>query len=99
MRERPLSSKTQAVLLITAPLIIGRGMTVADLQARGLYKRLAQALREQRFHPSNLPGPDGDALCAAMAWAWACAYVPIHVSHPSRIRYARALTAAVPKAQ
>jgi hypothetical protein len=36
-----LSPNTQAILLLTAPLIAGRGTGLADLLSPGEYKRLA----------------------------------------------------------
>ena len=67
----PLSPNTQAILLLTAPLILGRDKTAADLLTPGQYKRLAQNLREQQRQPADLLGPDADALCAALAAACA----------------------------
>jgi len=67
----PLSPNTQAILLLTAPLIVGRDKTAADLLTPGQYKRLAQALREQGRKPSDLLGPDADALTEALAVACA----------------------------
>ncbi len=67
----PLSPNTQAILLLTAPLIVGRDKAAADLLTPGQYKRLAQALREQGRQPSDLLGPDADALCTALASACA----------------------------
>ncbi len=63
----PLSPNTQAILLLTAPLIVGRVKSAADLLTPGQYKRLAQALREKGHQPSDLLGPDAEALWTAMA--------------------------------
>lgn len=41
-----LSANTQAILLLTAPLIAGRGAASSDLLSPGEYKRLARHLRE-----------------------------------------------------
>ncbi len=62
----PLSPNTQAILLLTAPLIVGRGKTDADLLTPGQYRRLAQSLREQERQPSDLLGPDSATLCEAL---------------------------------
>ena len=47
MIER-LTSNTQAILLLTAPLIAGHGETTRDLLSLGEYNRLARILREKR---------------------------------------------------
>ena len=39
-----LSTNTQAILLLTAPLIAGRGDSPTDLLKPGEYKRLARLL-------------------------------------------------------
>jgi len=41
-----LSQNTQAILLLTAPLIAGRGSSSSELLTPGEYKRLARHLRE-----------------------------------------------------
>lgn len=63
----PLSPNTQAILLLTAPLIVGRGKSVADLLTPGQYKWLAQSLREHGRQPSDLLGADAAALSAAFS--------------------------------
>lgn len=65
----PLSPNTQAILLLTAPLIIGRDRSAVDLLTPTQYKRLAQALRERDRQPADLLGPDADALGADLATA------------------------------
>ncbi|WP_295440838.1 DNA-processing protein DprA [uncultured Thiodictyon sp.] len=65
--NHPLSPNTQAILLLTAPLIVGRGKAAADLLTPGQYKRLAKYLREHDRQPSDLLGPDADILCAALS--------------------------------
>jgi DNA processing protein len=67
----PLSPNTQAILLLTAPLMIGRDKTAADLLTPGQYKRLAQGLRELGRQPSDLLGPDAEALCEALTATYA----------------------------
>jgi predicted Rossmann fold nucleotide-binding protein DprA/Smf involved in DNA uptake len=49
-----LSPNTQAILLLTAPLIAGRNQPSADLLTPGEYKGLAQFLRENRRQPADL---------------------------------------------
>jgi len=52
-----LSPNTKAILLLTAPLIAGRGKVSADPLSAGEYKRLARRLRECRRQPFDLLGP------------------------------------------
>ena len=49
-----LSPNTQAILLLTAPLIAGRNQPAADLLTPGEYKRLARYLREKQKQPADL---------------------------------------------
>lgn len=49
-----LSPNTQAILLVTAPLIVGRGNISADLLSPGEYKHLARRLRELQRQPADL---------------------------------------------
>lgn len=49
-----LSPNTQAILLLTAPLIVGRGSASSDLLSPGEYKRLARHLREIQRQPADL---------------------------------------------
>ncbi|WP_082458134.1 DNA-processing protein DprA [Sphingomonas sp. Leaf10] len=49
-----ISPNTQAILLLTAPLIARGGDTSADLLPLGLYKKLARRLRELNFQPADL---------------------------------------------
>lgn len=53
-----LSPNTQAILLLTAPLIAGRGPASSDLLTPGEYKRLARHLREIQRQPADLLLPD-----------------------------------------
>ncbi len=65
----PLTSNTQAILLLTAPLIAGRNDSSAELLTFGEYNRLARLLREKQKQPADLIGSDaGDVidLCAKM---------------------------------
>jgi len=58
----PLTPNTQAILLLTAPLIAGRGETSHDLLSLGDYNRLARILREKRKQPADLIGADAEEL-------------------------------------
>ena len=58
----PLTSNTQAILLLTAPLIVGRGETSRDLLSLGEYNRLVRTLREEQKQPADLIGPDAQQL-------------------------------------
>jgi DNA processing protein len=57
-----LSPNTQAILLLTAPLIAGRGTSSPDLLSPGEYKRLARHLREVQRQPADLVLPDAADL-------------------------------------
>ena len=57
-----LSPNTQAILLLTAPLITGRAGPPAKLLSPGEYKRLARLLREMKREPADLLTDDGGAL-------------------------------------
>jgi len=52
-----LSPNTQAILLLTAPMIAGRGPTSEKLLSPGEYKRLAQHLRMIKRQPADLVSP------------------------------------------
>lgn len=60
-----LSPNTQAILLLTAPLIAGRGRSSADLLSLSEYKRLARHLREIQSQPADLVSPDAADLMRA----------------------------------
>jgi DNA processing protein len=62
-----LSPNTRAILLLTAPLIVGRERGKTELLTPALYNRVAMALRDHGRQPADLLGADGDALCAALA--------------------------------
>jgi len=65
----PLTSNTQAILLLTAPLITGPGQVSPELLSLGEYNRLARILRQKQKQPADLIGPDAKpviALCAEM---------------------------------
>lgn len=59
---RPLSPNTQAILLLTAPLIAGRSESSPDVLTQGEYKRLARFLRDRQRQPSDLLAPDAADL-------------------------------------
>jgi DNA processing protein len=62
-----LSSETQAVLLLTAPLISGRASPAADVLSPGEFKGLARRLRELKSKPGDLVSPQYDGLLEACA--------------------------------
>lgn len=59
-----LSPNTKAILLLTAPLIVGRGKRSGDLLSPGEYKELARCLREVEAQPADLLTPEGSPLRA-----------------------------------
>lgn len=63
----PLTPNTQAILLLTAPLLAGRGQPVSELLSPGEYNRLARILRERQKQPADLIGPDSATLVAVCA--------------------------------
>src|SRR5512138_608388 len=58
----PLTPDTQAILLLTAPLVAGRGDLSAKLLSLGEYNRLARLLREQQKQPADLIGNNAGGL-------------------------------------
>jgi DNA processing protein len=57
-----LSPNTQAILLVTAPLIAGNGNSSSDLLSPGEYKHLARRLREIQRQPADLLSPSAADL-------------------------------------
>ena len=57
-----LSPNTQTILLLTAPLLAGRGEPSGDLLTLGEYKRLARFLREKQQQPADLLALDAREL-------------------------------------
>ena len=57
-----LSSNAQAILLLTAPLIAGRGESSAAPLSAGEYRRLARRLRELHREPADLLDCGADSL-------------------------------------
>lgn len=60
-----LSPNTQAILLLTAPLIAGRGTASSDLLSPGEYKRLARHLRGIQRQPADLLSSDAAEIMRA----------------------------------
>lgn len=60
-----LSPNTQTILLLTAPLIAGRGAVSPDLLTPGEYKRLARHLHGIQHQPADLVAPDADVVLRA----------------------------------
>lgn len=64
-----LSENCQAILLLTAPLIVGKGTPSRDLLRPTEYKKLALHLRQYNFQPSDFLASDAMAVlqsCAAI---------------------------------
>jgi DNA processing protein len=67
--NQPLSPNCMAILLLTAPLIVGRREATDELLTSSEYNRLARHLRQRQWQPSDLIGPDAEeviALCSAV---------------------------------
>lgn len=62
-----LSTNTQAILLLTAPLLVGRGTPPADLLAPREYRQLARRLYDLRQQPADLLDPDRADLLSESA--------------------------------
>lgn len=60
-----LSPNTQAILLLTAPLIVGRRAESTGLLSQGEYKRLARHLRDIHRQPADLLLPDSAEVLRA----------------------------------
>jgi predicted Rossmann fold nucleotide-binding protein DprA/Smf involved in DNA uptake len=60
-----LSPNTQAILLLTAPLIAGRGTSTQGLLTPSEYKHLAHHLREIQRQPADLISPDAGEILRA----------------------------------
>ena len=58
----PLTPNTQAILLLTAPLMVGRSEPAGDLLTLGDYNRLTRILREMQKQPADLLAPDAEEL-------------------------------------
>jgi DNA processing protein len=53
-----LSPNTQAILLLTAPLLVGQAAPIAEPLSSGEYKRFARRLRELQRQPADLMSSD-----------------------------------------
>ena len=64
MINETLSLNTKAILLLTAPLILGRGKgeESGDLLKPGEYTKLADYLQDRDRQPADLLGPDADQI-------------------------------------
>lgn len=60
-----LSPNTLAILLLTAPLLAGRGTSSSELVSPGEYKRLARHLRHMQRQPADLVSHDAADLLRA----------------------------------
>ena len=63
--SKALSPNTQATLLLTAPLIVGRNEPSSDILTQGEYRKLAQFLRERHQEPADLLTPEALGLIEA----------------------------------
>ena len=63
--SKALSPNTQATLLLTAPLIVGRNGPSSDILTPGEYRRLVQFLRERHQQPADLLTPETQGLIEA----------------------------------
>ncbi len=63
----PLTLNTQAILLMTAPLIAGRGEATRGLFSLSEYNRLARLLRDCKKEPADLLGAETGALLDIVA--------------------------------
>lgn len=57
-----ISPNTQAILLLTAPLLVGRGSSSADLLTLKEYNRLARILDQKQKQPADLIGPEAEEV-------------------------------------
>ena len=56
------SPDTQAILLLAAPLIVGRGTPSSEHLTQGEFKKLTSVLRETQRQPSDFLGTDAEEL-------------------------------------
>lgn len=59
-----LSSNTKAILLLTAPLIIGKNTVISELLTYSEYRALAKRLYELKYQPSDLLGLQSQSVIA-----------------------------------
>lgn len=60
--SRSISANTQAILLLTAPLLAGRSERSSDALTPGEYKRFARFLGEEGWQPADLLASDAEGL-------------------------------------
>lgn len=69
--NRPLHPNTQAILLLTAPLLVGKRQEESDRLGLADYNRLARALRERKLQPGDLLARGASADEAkSLAFSW-----------------------------
>ena len=57
-----LSANTQAVLLLTAPLIVGRSSPSSEVLSQSEYKKLARFLHDRQQRPADFLAPNAESL-------------------------------------
>lgn len=62
-----LSTNSQAILLLTAPLVAGRRDASAKLLTLSEYNRVARVLREKQLQPADLIGSDAEEIVKLIA--------------------------------
>ena len=62
MMNNPISPNTQAILLITAPLIVGRAGHSSEFLTHSEYNQLARILHDNQREPADLLGPEASSL-------------------------------------
>lgn len=62
-----LSTNSQAILLLTAPLVAGRSDASTNPLTLSEYNRVARVLREKQLHPADLIGSDANEVTQLIA--------------------------------
>ena len=62
-----LSANSQAILLLTAPLVAGRSEASTNLLSVSEYNRVARVLREKQLQPADLIGSDAKEVVELIA--------------------------------
>jgi predicted Rossmann fold nucleotide-binding protein DprA/Smf involved in DNA uptake len=57
-----VSENTQAILLLTAPLIVGHEAYSSEMLSQGEYNRLEKILQEKQHEPADLLGPEAEEI-------------------------------------
>lgn len=70
MMRMEVSSNAQAILLLTAPLIVGRNRPSANPLSAAEYRRLARRLRELKRQPADLLEPGAEELVEECCSDW-----------------------------